>query len=160
MGSVVVNAVSFETGLRRESEKLDKLMSKRVRLLMNAAMVRLLRRTPVHTGQAAMNYVATAKNPYGGPAKSAGKPVEPTNRLPLGSEKLRPAAEEVSRQTLTTVDYTDPYTDFWIVNKSPNISGLEAGELPRAPFTPRSPQGMFAVTLQELISLLESDRLR
>jgi hypothetical protein len=84
---------------------------------------------------------------------------EPTNKLPLGAEANRGRAESISKATLATVNYSDPYQVFWIVNKSPNIGGLEAGELPTKPFTPRSPQGMFGVTLQELAALLDSTPL-
>lgn len=124
--------------------------------LMGAAMVRLIRRTPVHTGAAVMSYVASSGQPFSGTASQGYRPVEPTNKLALGAEQLRSSAAAVAMATLARVNYNDPFQTYWITNNSDHIAGLEAGELPEEPYTPRSPQGMFGVTLQELIALLES----
>lgn len=106
-----------------------------------------------------MSYVASVGQPATSGVSQGFEPVEATNQLPLGAETLRPRAERRSKATLATVNYDDPFQVYWITNDSPNISGLEAGELPEEPYTPRSPQGMFGVTLQELTALLESTRL-
>lgn len=157
--SIVSNSISFQSGLDKSVKRVELMFGRRVRRVMQEGMIRMLRRTPVNTGQAAMNYVASKGSPYGGGAKEAGDPVEATNKLALGAESLRPGAEATSMATLATVDFSKPFDTFWITNKSPNISGLEHGELPGAPYTPRSPQGMFGVTLQELINLLESGKI-
>jgi hypothetical protein len=105
-----------------------------------------------------MSYVASAGQPSGS-SQSGMTPVEATNRLPLGSERLRSSAEQRSMATLASVDFSDPFKVYWITNSAPHIGGLEAGELPEEPFRPRSPAGMFGVTLQELIALLGTTRL-
>lgn len=156
MGSVVVNADAFNAGLDDYYDRFEKRFRARMRMLMEAGMARLIRRTPVHTGQAVMSYVASSGSPFGGGPAGPRDPVERTNQLPLGAERLRGPAEAVATATLGRVRYDDPFTTFWIVNNAPHIGGLEAGELPEEPFTPRSPQGMFGVTLQELAALLES----
>jgi len=97
--------------------------------------------------------------PFSGGAATGKNPIEATNKLALGAERLRGGAEARAMATLGSVSYADPFTTFWIVNNAPHIGGLEAGELPEEPFTPRSPQGMFGVTLQELITLLESNTI-
>lgn len=155
MAGIVTNGAEFMRGLDDEVDKLRLKFRNRVRRLMYEGMVRMLRRTPVNTGQAVMNYVATVGVPYGG-LKEAGDPVEATNDLALGAEKLRYQSTAVAMATLNGVDFTDPYKSFWISNNAPNILGLEYGLLPEAPYTPRSPNGMFAVTVQELITLLDS----
>lgn len=157
--SVVSNPITFSNGLDQSYRRFERRFKMRMRRLMEAGMVRLIRRTPVHTGQAVMNYVASAGTPFGGGVSNAPKPVEPTNKLALGAERLRGPAEAKAMATLAQVRYDDPFTTYWIVNRTPHIGGLEAGELPEEPFTPRSPQGMFGVTLQELISLLESNAI-
>ena len=106
-----------------------------------------------------MNYVATGGAPYSGSVKEAGEPVEATNHLTLGAEQLRPGAAAVATVTLAAVDFTDPFQVYWITNKSPNIQGLEDGLLPEAPYTPRSPAGMFGVTVEELKRQLSSGRI-
>jgi len=154
--SVVANPNQFMRGLDQSYARFEKKMQKRMRIIVTEAMKRLIRRTPVHTGQAVRSYVASSGTPFGGGAASASKPVQATNQLPLGTERLRGGAAAQAMGTIGMVDFSDPFQNFWITNSAPHIGGLEAGELPRAPYTPRSPQGMFAVTLQELITLLDA----
>jgi len=156
---VVVNSGEFFNGLKAFEERFERLFRDKVRRLVSEGLRRLITKTPVNTGQAVMNYVATGGNPYSGGVKEAGAPVEATNRLPLGAERLRPAAAGTAMATLATVDFSDPYNVFFITNKTPHIQGLEYGLLPAAPYTPRSPSGMFGVTVQELMQLLSSGRV-
>lgn len=156
----VTNQSAFLSALDAFEERTTTLLREKVTRLVSEAMRRLLAKTPVNTGTAVMNYVATAGTPYSGPVKGpAPEPVEPTNDLPLGTERLRPAAEAHARATLAQVDFSDPYNVFWITNRSPHIGGLERGALPRTPYVPRSPQGMFGVTKEELASLLASGKI-
>jgi hypothetical protein len=159
MTGVVVNADAFIDGITEFEVRFETMFRRKVRMLVTEGMMRLTRKTPVNTGQAVMNYVATGGSPYTGPARQAGKAVEATNKLPLGSEALRGAATAISVATLAGIDFTDPYKTFWITNNAPHIGGLEAGALPEAPYRPRSPAGMFAVTVQELLALLQSQRI-
>ena len=154
--SVVANPNQFMRGLDQSYNRFEKRFSMKMRKLMTEGMRRLIRRTPVQTGQAVRSYVASAGTPYGGGPAARPDPVEPTNKLPLGAESLRGGAEAAAMATLATVDYSDPFQVFWITNSAPHIGGLERGELPQEPYTPRSPQGMFGVTLQELITLLDA----
>lgn len=155
--SAVSNSKQFNAGLGQSYQRFENKFRKRMRMLVEGGMVRLIRRTPVHTGSAVMSYVASVGQPFSGAPSSGRTAVEPTNKLAIGSERLRGGAEAVARGTLARVDYSNPFRVFWITNNAPHIGGLEAGELPKEPYTPRSPQGMFGVTLQELISLLESN---
>ena len=159
MGEVVANATTFINGLEQYERRFVRMFRSRVRMLMSEGMRRMLARTPVHTGQAAMNYVASAGAPVGGSINKGYTPVEPTNALPLGAERLRRRAEAVSLATLSSVSYDDPFKDFYITNSTPHIAGLEYGVLPHDPYTPRSPSGMFRITNQELILLLSSGKL-
>lgn len=156
MTGVVVNSVSFISGLEKAEEHFEKKFRMKVRMLVNEGMRRLIAKTPVHSGQAVANYVATGGAPYGGPAKEGGKPQAGTNAMPLGAEANRGTAAGVAMATVATVDFSDPYKNFYITNRAPHIGGLEAGALPRAPYSPRSPAGMFGVTVQELMALLQS----
>lgn len=159
MTSVVANRREFNRGLDKAYERFEDRFRLKMKGLVEAGMVRLLRRTPVHTGAAVMSYVASSGQPFSGSPSQGRAPVEATNRLPLGAERLRGGAEAVAKATLARVDYSDPFNVFWITNNAEHIAGLEAGELPSEPFTPRSPQGMFGVTLQELLALLETNAL-
>ncbi|QGH74819.1 hypothetical protein MAL1_00072 [Bacteriophage DSS3_MAL1] len=156
MGAVVANPGTFISGLERYEERLEKMFRNKVRTLVSEGMRRLIAKTPVHTGQAVANYVATGGAPYGGPVKAGGDPEKGTNAMPLGPERNRGGAAAAATATVATVDFSDPYKVFYITNRAPHIGGLESGALPKAPYTPRSPAGMFAITVQELMALLSS----
>lgn len=158
MAGVVLNAAEFGKALDKEYDDFKLKFRVRIRLLLHEGMIRMLARTPVNTGQAIMNYVATAGSPFGG-VKETGKAVEATNKLSLGAEQLRDRHATISLATLASVDLSNLFTNFYIANNAPNISGLEYGELPLAPYTPRSPSGMFRVTVGELFSLLSSGKI-
>ena len=157
--SIVMNSGSFMRGLDKSVVRFNRNFALKVRTLMNEGMRRLIARTPVHTGQAVSNYVASVGQPNSGPVALGRDPVEATNPLPLGAERLRGGAARVAMTTLTSLSYKDPFQNYWITNRSPNIAGLEAGELPLEPLIPRSPLGMFAVTLQELAALARSGKI-
>ena len=159
MGDVVANPNAFMRGIDLSVKRFDKQFSNTIRRVMTESHRRLLDKTPVHTGQAVMNYIATDTTPYNGPALEAGDAVEATNKLPIGVERLRASAVARAKSSLQSVNYDDPYRNFYITNKAPHIGGLENGELPEDPYTPRSPAGMFGVTLQEISSMLSSGRL-
>ncbi|AMO44099.1 hypothetical protein DSS3P8_041 [Roseobacter phage DSS3P8] len=156
MAGVVVNGSRFISGLESYEERFHKMFRNKVRRLVTEGMDRLLRKTPVNTGQAVSSYVASGGSPKSSPPGPRGKPVQATNHLPLGAEKLRAQSEAPSRATVAGIDFADPYKTFWITNNAPHIGGLEAGSLPNEPYTPRSPAGMFGVTVQELVALLSS----
>lgn len=156
MTGVVSNPGEFIAGLERAEERFEKKFRQKVRMLVSEGMRRLIAKTPVYTGQAVANYVASAGTPYSGPVKAGGKPQAGTNAMPLGPESNRGGAAAAAQGTVATVDFSDPYKVFYITNRAPHIGGLEAGALPLEPYTPRSPAGMFGVTVQELMALLSS----
>ena len=158
MSELVSNTTQFFSGLDKAEKRLVKLFRMRIRILMSEGMRRMVARTPVHSGQAVMSYAASTGTPK--PTNKSGyTPVEATNKLSLGSEKLRSAAASVALATLSAVDTADPFQAYYITNSAPHIGGLEYGALPFEPYTPRSPAGMFRVTNQELITLLSSGKI-
>jgi hypothetical protein len=157
--SIVLNATTFNRGLDKEVVKFNKAFATKIRRIVTEGHRRLIAKTPVHTGQAVANYIASKGAPFSGSAVEAGKAIEATNKLSLGSEALRGGATRRAQGTLDTLDFKNPFDTYWIVNRAPHIGGLEAGELPEEPFVPRSPLGMFAITLQELNALLSTGRI-
>jgi len=154
-GSTVINAVGFNSSLDRTITRLEKKWMKRNQTLVNTAMKKLIARTPVHTGQTVRNYIASNGNPASGGVIAGEAPVERTNSKSLGTERLRGGAEAQALATLATVDFSDPYDTFFITNRSPAVGGLEIGALPKEPFTPRSPAGMFGITLQDISAIAD-----
>ncbi len=112
MGQVVSNMTMFMNGLDKAEKRVEKLFRTRTKRLMTEAMKRMLARTPVHSGQAVMNYVASAGAPHSGPVKKGFKPVEATNQLPLGAERLRKRAEAVAMSTLAGLDFPTRFRPF------------------------------------------------
>ena len=157
--SIVANPHEFIRGLDRAEDRFKKMFRKKVRRIVTEGMHRMIAKTPVWAGTAVANYVATGGTPYSGPVKKGGTPQKGTNRMPLGAERNRAGAKAEAMATVQAVDFSDPYKAFWITNRAPHIAGLEYGALPRRPFVPRSPAGMFAVTVEELMLLLSSGRI-
>jgi len=155
VSEVVVNGPQFIAGLEDYEERFHKMFRKRIQMLMTEGMRRLIAKTPVQTGAAVASYVASVGSPtaraHGGFKRQPG-----TNKMSLGSEQNRGAAAGVANATLSSVNFSDPFATYYITNADPNIGGLETGSLPRRPFRPRSPAGMFGVTVQELMALLNS----
>lgn len=155
----VINSKEFCAGLDKFVKDFEESFRFRMRRIMSEGMRRLCARTPVNTGAAIMSYIASSGAPSSGGASTGFDPVEPTNDLALGQEALRGPATAVAMGTLGNVSYSKPFTTYWIVNRAPHIAGLEYGQLPTAPYVPRSPAGMFGVTTQELLLLLDSGKI-
>lgn len=154
MSGFVSNSVSFNSGLDNSLKTFHEKFEKKVKMLVVEGMRRLIARTPVNTGKAVINYVASVGAPYSGPQLEGFKAVEATNLLPLGAEQLRGPASARPWASVARLDFSNPYKVYWISNNADNIAGLEYGQLPFAPFRQRSPSGMFGITLLELSQLL------
>jgi hypothetical protein len=159
MAGIVQNKAQFFKELDHQTAKVEKLFRTRVRLTVSEGLRRLIAKTPVFTGEAVANYVATAGTPYSGPIKQGFEPVEATNDLPLGAERNRARAEAVALATLSAVNFDAPFQAFHVTNRSPQIRGLEAGELPGKGRPSRSPNGMFVITNEELLEMLRSGKI-
>lgn len=153
---MILNKAAFLKALDREEERVTRLFRQRVRKVVSEALHRLIAKTPVHTGSTVASYVASTN---GASTIHPGfGSVEPTNHLPLGAEKNRGPAEAVAMARLADVDFSDPFQRFEITNAAPQAALLEAGAAP-TPETTRSPRGMFAITNQELLLLLQSGKI-
>lgn len=152
--SVVVNAAQVRKGLGLAIKNFEKKFKRRNRRILTEAMRRIIARTPVHTGQTVRNYVASVGRPSRAGVKPGYTPVEPTNRLPLGSEQLRGRAEAEAMASVRAVNFNKPYEKFYITNRSPAAAGLEAGALPGEPMRSRSPNGMIGITMIEIRELI------
>ena len=81
--SVVANPNQFMRGLDQSYNRFEKRFSMKMRKLMTEGMRRLIRRTPVQTGQAVRSYVASAGTPYGGGPAARHRPAVPTPRAEI-----------------------------------------------------------------------------
>lgn len=154
----VANKAAFFKALDQYEQKVVRLFRSRVKRVVSEALTRCLAKTPVHTGSTVASYVVQEGIASAGTVHSGWTPVERTNQLPLGSERLRERAEAVALQSLANVNFEDPFKVFTISNAAPQAALLEIGAAP-TPETTRVPMGMFRVTNQELLNLLQSGKI-
>jgi hypothetical protein len=160
MARLVSNADAFLSRLAREPDRLEKRMVKLVSGIVRFAHRGTTRRTPVHTGQTLRNYTWTVGAPARGVKGDPGGPATgATNRMPLGPEPRRGAAQAEADASLGALVLTSPYQKFYLTNNSPQVVGLEYGRYPLPPLRQRSPNGMFRITLQEIITRLNAGAL-
>ena len=119
----------------------------------------LMTRTPVHEGTKVRNYILTMNTPFSGELSAiTSGPTGATNSLPLGAEPRRAANEAAAESSLSNIriNPANPFVKIYISNNSDSVAGLEVGQLPGAPLQSRSPNGMFGITMQQLLNKLNS----
>jgi len=146
----VVNAKSFAAGLDQIIPRFKKKLGQRLDRIVREAHRSLLDKTPVHTGKTIRNYIVSMNTPVTNTFAAIGDGFPgPTNQLSLGAESRRSANAAASMATLGSVNFKNPFQIAYISNTSEAIQGLEFGSLPSGEGKQqRSPQGMFAVTLE------------
>jgi hypothetical protein len=155
---IVSNKTEFLNGLRAAVGEQERRFANTVKGIVTTLHHEITMRTPVWSGMALASYEWTIGAPRDG------MPTEPvdigptgnTNRMPLGPEPRRADNQAVADASLARLSFSNPYVAFWLNNNAPHIGGLEHGELPEAPFTPRSPQGMFNLSVHFVMEKLEA----
>lgn len=169
MAGLFKNAQSFNKRLDRFLPPKIKMMQAKLEGIAYFIQHGLLSRTPVWSGSTVANYQWTISAPFMGRISPVETPAEgwgytnQAGRGPLGPEKRRRANEEISSQSLRRINFKAAFGRvIYLVNNDPNFGNLERGVAPYAPpdLLPRSPGGMFGVTMIELKSRLESGTLR
>jgi hypothetical protein len=153
---MILNKAQFLKALDSEEDRVKRLFRQRVRKVVSEALRRLIAKTPVHTGATVASYVASTTGAT--VAHPGFGVVEPTNNLQLGAEQNRPKAAAVAKATLNKLNFDDPFQLFSITNGAPQATLLEAGLAPTAD-TSRAPAGMFRVTNEEILLLLQRGKL-
>lgn len=158
MGVIVGGTASLKAALDKELELIDKEVSKTVQNTVEAVHNSLTSKTPVYTGQTVRNYVWEEGEGRSGPALNAidNGPEGITNSMPLGTEPRRGPNEAAAHKTVVSLNFSDPYKKYTMINASPAVSGLEMGELPGKGKQSRSPNGMFLITETAISSQIKS----
>lgn len=152
----VTNRNQVEQRVRKSMDEMKKQLGAGIRDLCFEIDETIKSHTPVWSGKAVRNYLWSVGAPDTSvyPAIESG-PTGPTNSMPLGAEPRREANERASRETLLSIDFTDPFQNFILSNNADDIAGLEYGLLP-TPERSRSPSGMFGLTQNYVSELLRS----
>lgn len=153
--TVKISGVSAEMArLRDEVERLEKEAIAETEHAASVLIDALLARTPVWSGEAAINYNASSGTPSK-VVRNAPGPGEPgTNNMPLGSERNRPAAESAARATVKAVGKGDKLRNAYITNNAPDFDLVEAGVAPNRDRS-RNPGGVSKIALQVARARLE-----
>jgi len=154
------NASSFAKQLENCYQK--KIEEAATRVFKTARFVHksLIDKTPVWEGVTVRNYIMTIGTPYAGVLPEiGGVPTGRTNQMPLGTEPRRAENAAAALESGSVLTKVNAFSKIYITNNSDSVSGLEHGELPGDGYTPRSPNGMFGITLEEALSRLNSKAL-
>lgn len=143
--------------LRARTKEKKRTYGLILREMVEDITVRVLQRTPVQTGHTLANFIWT-QGFDAGLDTWAGEPTPGTNRMPLGSEPNRPEAEARVWRRLQNIKFTQLTNHrLELRNNAEAFPGLESGDLPDGPnFTPRSPNGMAAISIAEVSALLSA----
>jgi hypothetical protein len=155
---LVKNKDAFLSVMHRKRTTIDGKVRQRMRGTAAFITAHILQLTPVNTGRA----IASYRWSVGSPETVNQDPIEigspfGTNTMALGTEPRRGPNEIFLFSSLSTLDFNNPYVKIFLSNGAPHIKGLEHGQLPDGfVFIPRSPQGMFGVTLEAADALARS----
>ena len=146
----------FLSGLGKAKILPDELIQMKLNFALPFVHQEVTSKTPVWSGQALRNWVWSVGQPNTSPAMEALGTIAkgPTNSMPLGVEPRRPINQAAADASFAQISTRNPYQQFWLSNNSPDIMGLEYGELPTRASS-RSPRGMVRVTVQNLMLALE-----
>lgn len=156
MSVVKTNHRQIEAKVRKSMDGFRKRLGDGIRDVCEEIDDTIKSHTPVWSGSAVRNYIWTT-----GIASSAiFEPINngdpgPTNSMSLGVEPRRAVNEQAARETLTALNFTNPFQAFILTNNDPDIEGLELGLLP-TPEKSRSPNGMFGLTQNYIGELIRS----
>lgn len=138
--------------LQKELERLEQEAALETQKAAGVLMDALLSRTPVWSGEVAINYNAAHQ-----PARvlrGAPGPGEPgTNKMPLGSERNRSAAEAPPRASVAGLG-KDELKDVYITNDARNFDLVESGAAP-AQDRARNPGGVSKIAVSVAKARLE-----
>ena len=150
------NASTFAKSLKDVSPRWNRKVATRI---INAARFvhqSLIDKTPVWEGQTVRNYIMTLDVGYSGKIDPIGEGATgQTSKMGLGDEPRRAENASAALETGSILTLDNAFSRILITNNSDNVAGLELGQLPDSGRS-RSPNGMFAITLEELLSRLNS----
>lgn len=144
--SYITNRSAVETAVRTSMKGFKQRLGEGIKIICHEIDDTIKSHTPVWSGAAVRNYIWSV----GAPSQVVydainNGPTGPTNSMALGTEPRRGPNEAASRETLTALDFSNPFQTFMLCNSAEDIEGLEFGLLP-TPEKSRSPNGMFGLT--------------
>lgn len=157
-GGIITNLGAVRMRLKKQAKERRLSYTVLLREVSEWITERVLARTPVQTGHTLANYMWTRGFAMPGTVSFKGEATPGTNKMALGTEPNRSAAESIVWSQFNRIPWKDMLgKQLTLVNNSEAFPGLEAGELPDGPnFTPRAPRGMVGITMAEARVLVNS----
>ena len=144
------NAKVVIAGLEKYKSLPEKMLRRAIVIDVRFLHKAVTDRTPVHTGKSLANWVWSVGTPFSGTIKeSTSGDIGQTRNAPLGSEGRRASNQAKVNQTLSSLDFSNPFQVFYLTNNAESIMDLEYGKLPTSKDS-RSPDGMARISMQEL----------
>lgn len=157
MITLSTNATQWEREMRKCLDGIEFSVATRIKDIVHYIDMKVHARTPVYTGQAVRNMIWST----GSPNPTTYPPIESpadtgyTSMMGLGQEPRRPANEAAARDSLHQLNFNNPFQVFHLTNNSPDIGLIEDGTS-GLPGMTRAPNGVFGITVAELIMKLKT----
>jgi len=152
-----INDDKFLKGLQGCLTEIEACVGGRVKEIVTYIDRKAHERTPVYTGQAVRNMVWSVGQGGSSELPAIENPAETghTSDMGLGEEPRRHANQEAAQETLKALDFGNPFQTFVMTNASPDIGLIEDGAA-GLPGKSRAPNGVFAITMAEVMNKLKA----
>jgi hypothetical protein len=124
--------LDFSDVIKTMGKVVKEVAAQKMGLAVTELHSQLLDNTPVWSGEAVANWKVSQGTPdLSGPVPGAAgfsEDVGPGQ----GGEFNRPQSESIALQTLSNIDFKNPFKDYFIANNAPHIGLLDAGALPNS----------------------------
>jgi hypothetical protein len=135
-------------GFDKIEGRIKAQITERVRSAVEFIDSKVHERTPVWSGRAVRNMIWTMESPNQTEFEPIASPAE-------FSEARRSANTEAARETMKALRFDDPFHSFILSNNAAHIGLIEDGSAP-TPERSRSPNGVFAITVADVMARLSS----
>jgi hypothetical protein len=144
--AVIQNKAAARAAAMKSIANLEAKFAANVEKLVHEIDDHIKALTPVYSGQSVRNYIWSVGEPSTIVHEAINNgPTGFTSRMALGTEPRRADNEAAAAESISTLDFRNPFGVIYLTNNSPVISGLELGIFPVASQS-RSPNGMFKIT--------------
>jgi hypothetical protein len=143
------NISQFNTEIDAFAKTVPDKVTDLQRKIVFYALMRLIEKTPVDTGYARFNWQTTIGSPAEGQVGERQKSTAKKGERHTERPPIRPEDQVVIDKGLAVIASLPPYQVVWISNNVDYIELLEDR------WSKQAPEGMLAITVQELLLMFE-----
>lgn len=151
------NISSFVNNIPDVMETVENDLREELKSIAKFLHDQLTKRTPVWEGTTLANFKWSSGAPDLSPPRDAvnSGPTGPTNSMMIGEEPRREANKTIADRNFESLDFSNPFAIFYVVNNAPHIFEVEYGQAP-SPGSTRAPNGVFRVSMATTQAWLRS----